>query len=83
MDEFSCSKSGIYERNVGILRKYTPTVYKLINLRAVRIAGYEERNPEIKGTKNTAGNTGKLRESLSRSRATIYELAICTRGSSL
>lgn len=77
MDEFSCTRSGLYERNVGILRKYAPTVYKLINLRAVRIAGYEERNPEIKGTKNTAGNTAKLRESLSRSRATIYELALC------
>lgn len=44
----------------------------------MRRAGYEavDGEPE-KGKKNSAGNTDKLDESLSRTRATIFELAMC------
>ena len=76
MNNFTCRKEGLYEYNVGILKKYTSDEFKLIKMRAVRIAGYEERTP-IAGKKNTAGNTVKLRESLSRSQSKVYELALC------
>ena len=77
MNDFTRSKNGIYEHNVGILKQYSPNFFKLINLRAVRIVGYEERSLENKGKKNTASNTTKLKESLSRSKSKVFELAMC------
>lgn len=77
MYNLACTKQGIYEYNIGILKRYTPTNFKLVNMRAVRIKGYEERNPIPVAKKNTAGNSVKLVESLSRSRSKVYELAIC------
>lgn len=77
MNDFAYSKNAIYEHNVGILKQYTPSCFKLINMRTVRIAGFEERDGNSTGKKNTAGNTSKLRESLSRSRSKVYELAFC------
>lgn len=48
----------------------------------MRRAGYEESDEEAddateRGRKNTTRNTGKLEQSLSRTRSTIFELALC------
>lgn len=77
MNDFTCTQEGLYAYNVGILKQYTPSYYKLIEMRALRIVGYEERDPKQVSKKNTAGNTAKLRESLSRSKSKVYELAVC------
>lgn len=77
MNDFTRTQNGIYEYNIGILKQYTPNCFKLVGMRTVRIAGYEERNPKKQGKKNSAGNTSKLRESLSRSRSMVNELAKC------
>lgn len=34
-----------YDHNVGILKKYSETNYRLTVMKAIRMAGYEERNP--------------------------------------
>ena len=31
--------------NIGYLKQYTETHYKLVHMRSVRISGYEERKP--------------------------------------
>ena len=77
MNQFVCSNKELYERNVGIIKQYTPDLYKLIYMRSVRISGYEERKPTKKRKKNSASNNVKLRESLIRSRSNVYELALC------
>ena len=46
-------------------------------MKSCRRAGYEKIGYKDKGKKNTAGNTFKLEESLSRTKSKIYELAIC------
>lgn len=61
-----------------MLKKYRDDFYKITLHRFLRRAGYEavDGEPE-RGKKNTTGNTDKLDESLSRTRATVFELAIC------
>ena len=74
--------SEVYQRDVATLRKYRDDYYKITLHKQIRRAGYEaiEGDPSGKretGKKNTAGNEAKLEQSLSRTRATIFELAIC------
>ena len=61
-----------------MLKKYRDDFYKITLHRFLRRAGYEaiDGEPE-RSKKNTAGNTDKLYESLSRTKATIFELAMC------
>ena len=70
------SQGVVYQKNIGILKEYTDDYFKLIHMRALRQAGFEESSA-IKNKKNSASNTEKLAQSLSRSRATVFELAIC------
>ena len=68
----------VYQRNVGHLKRYNENTYKLVYMKSCRQSGYEDSAQNAaKGTKNTAGNTAKLNESLSRTRSTVYELALC------
>lgn len=71
------SQYNIYDRNIAYLKKYNNDNYKIVYMKSCRKAGYVERSSSIKGKKNTAGNTYKLDESLSRTRAKVYELALC------
>lgn len=67
-----------YDHNVGILKKYSETNYRLTVMKAIRMAGYEERNPSpLKTKRGEAGNTTKLSESLGRSKRMVRELAVC------
>lgn len=67
----------VFERDVATLKAFGPDYNKVTLLRSVRRPGYEERGQ--KGKKNTAGNTGKLVQSLSRSKSRVLELALCNR----
>lgn len=68
----------VYESNVARLKKYNDNNYKIVYMKSCRQVGFEERKEDSeKGKKNTAGNTSKLDESLSRTRARVFDLAIC------
>jgi len=72
------SKSEVYQRDIATLKKYREDYYKITLHKMIRRAGYEAESEEPdKGRKNTAGNDGKLEASISRTRSTIFELAIC------
>ena len=72
------NKNEVYQRDVGVLTKYREDFYKITLHKYLRRAGYEAADGEPeKCKKNTAGNTSKLDESLSRTKATIFELAMC------
>lgn len=68
-------KHQTYESNVGILKYYTDEIYKLINVKTLKIAGFE--SVSYRPSKGNAGHTTKLQESLSRSKRVVYELALC------
>ncbi len=77
MKSLSFTKHQIYENNIGILKYYTDQHYKLIGMKAVRIAGFEKSSQKVVTERGTAGNSIKLDGSLSRSRRIIFELALC------
>ena len=82
MNGLHVSGSEVYQRDVATLKKYREDYYKITLHKMLRRAGYEEiegdsdRKREA-GKKNTADNDEKLSASLSRTRAAIYELALC------
>ena len=43
MPDYRIGAYNIREYNVGILKQYADDYYKLVNLRSVRKAGYEDR----------------------------------------
>lgn len=67
----------VRRRNVGFLKRYDDDYYKLIHMNSVRLPGYEERNPSKHARADSSSTTEKLRNSLSRSRSTVWELARC------
>lgn len=71
-------KNEVYECDVATLKQYREDYYRITLHRQIRRTGYEavDGEPE-RGRKNTAGNERKLSESLSRTRAAIFELALC------
>lgn len=70
--------SSPYEQNVGILKKYSDTHFRLTVMKTLRVAGYEERKkPIVKRERGEAGHATKLTESLRRSKRMIWELALC------
>lgn len=76
------SEATVYQRDVATLKKYREDYYKITLHKMIRRAGYEAIDGDTSGKceagkKNTAGNEVKLGESLSRTRATIFELALC------
>lgn len=70
------SKNQVYDYNVGILKQYGENHYRLINLKTLRKAGFEECNAKV-SKRGAAGNTGKLCSSLARSKGAAFELAMC------
>lgn len=66
----------VYERNHAILKTYNPTCSKVVLMRSCRLPGFEESNPR-RGKRNSAKYDAKLSQSLSRTRARIFELAMC------
>ena len=67
----------VRQRNIGFLRQYGASCFRLIHMRSVRLPGYEERHPQ-KRPRAAVGSAGdKLCNSLSRSRSTVWELARC------
>lgn len=82
MNGLHVSGGEVYQRDVATLKKYREDYYKITLHRQLRRAGYEaiegdsDRKREA-GKKNTADNEEKLSASLSRTRAAIYELALC------
>lgn len=70
----------VYAYNIARLKKYRDDYYKIVLYRTIRRAGYEAEEEETgyeKVKKNTAGNGGKMEASISRTRSTIFELALC------
>ena len=64
-------------RNIGYLTKYGENRYKLTHMRSALIPGLEERNPKKKSRSPPSPTAEKLSNSLSRSRSTVWALAIC------
>lgn len=65
-------------RNLATLKQYREDYYRITLHKQIRRAGYEAIDGEpSKGRKNTAGNEDKLKASLSRTKSTIFELALC------
>ncbi len=76
------SGSEVYQQDIATLKRYREDYYKITLHKPLRRAGYEaiEGDSDSKhetGKKNTAENEEKLAASLSRTRAAIYELALC------
>lgn len=73
--------SEVYQRDVATLKKYREDYYKITLHKQIRRAGYEaiegDDGKHGAGKKNTAENAGKLEASLSRTKAAIFELALC------
>lgn len=69
----------VYAHNIGYLRRYGEGVFRVTVMNTVRLPGYEERNskPKPKKKRGTASNDEKLRNSLSRSKRIVWELAQC------
>jgi hypothetical protein len=70
----------IYEHDVAVLKKYSEDYHKIVLHKTLRKSGYEEESHGTGrgiATKNTVGNEKKLANSLSRSKAKIFELALC------
>lgn len=68
----------MYQRDIATLKKYRDGYYKITLHKVLRRSGYEAVDGEPKkGKKNTAGNDAKLEASVSRTRTTIFELALC------
>ena len=70
-------KAPKYLSNVGIVRAYGEGSYKLTALACYRNPGVEDPNERRHTAKGKAGNPGKLSQSLSRSKAKVFELSYC------
>lgn len=80
MNGLKVGKGEVYANDIAYLKKYREDYYKIELFRTIRRAGYEAEDEEadhMKGKKNTAGNESKLAASLSRTKSTIFELALC------
>jgi hypothetical protein len=80
MNGLHIDRGTVYESDFATLKKYREDYYRITLHRQIRRAGYEAIDGEEKhrsGKKNTAGNEGKLEESLSRTKSKIFELALC------
>ncbi len=78
MNGLHVGKGDVYERDIATLKQYREDYYRITLHKQIRRAGYEAIDGDgAKGKKNTAGNERKLSESLSRTRAAIFELALC------
>lgn len=82
MNGLHVSVGEVYQREIATLKKYREDHYKITLHKMMRRAGYEESDEEAddateQGRKNRTKNTGKLEQSLSRTRSTIFELALC------
>ena len=80
MNGLRVGKGEVYQTDFATLKKYRENHYRITLHKMIRRAGYEAEDGEEKprkGKKNTAGNEEKLEESLSRTKSTIFELALC------
>lgn len=77
MEGLKVSQGFVYKQNMGLLKRYSEERYKLIYMKSLREKGYEEAGDSEKGKKGSAGNPFKLRESISRTKSRVYELALC------
>lgn len=78
MNGLYVSGSDVYQRDIATLKQYREDYYRITLHKQIRRAGYEAIDGDgTKGKKNTAGNERKLAESLSRTKSTIFELALC------
>ncbi len=82
MNGLHISGNEVYQRDIATLKKYREGYYKITLHKQLRRAGYEaiEGDSDGKrktGKKDTAENEEKLSASLSRTRAAIFELALC------
>lgn len=68
----------IRERHIGFLKQYNDHTFKLVHMNSVRVPGYELRGPSRSPPRRSSADEGeKLSNSLSRTRAHIYELSLC------
>lgn len=73
---FEALRNPAFEHDHAILKSYNPTCSKVVMMRSCRMPGFETPlGPPVK--RNAAGHDAKLRQSLSRTRTRIFELAIC------
>lgn len=78
MNGLYVSGNEVYQRDIATLKQYREDYYRITLHKQLRRAGYEAVDGEPRrGRKNTAGNERKLSESLSRTRAAIFELTLC------
>lgn len=72
-----CSKELVYQRDVGILKRYNDHTFKLVHMRTLRTPGFEDCDPPSVTPRSKGHEAEKLDESLSRTRRIIFELALC------
>lgn len=79
MNGLHVGKGEVYERDTATLKQYREDYFRITLHKMLRRTGYEavDGEPSRKGRKNTAGNSAKLEESLSRTKSTVFELALC------
>lgn len=65
-----------YKREYGTIKEYSDHNFKVTHLRCVKQAGIDTGKPFFTA-KGEAGNDGKLSNSISRTRAKIFEYAMC------
>lgn len=70
-------KAPKYMHDVAIIKEYTPDYYKVTTFRTLRCKGIEDDEESRRGLKGAGLNPEKLSNSISRTRAKIYELAAC------
>lgn len=71
------TRDSVYQRNYAKLKRYNDSCYKVVLMKSCRLPGFEEFGMIKTGKRNSAGNTAKLEESISRTKRKVTELALC------
>jgi hypothetical protein len=75
MQGLGATQHDILHRHYGILKRLTDNYFKLSVLRTYREGGWEDREPRKRHYKPE--NIRKLKESISRTRSTVFSLCLC------
>ena len=71
------TKGAVYQRDIGLLKRYNDHTFKLIYMRALRSPGFESRDAPSQAPRSKGHEAQKMTESLSRTRRVLFELALC------
>lgn len=70
------TKRQVYKRETAVIKKYGDNLYKLVQHKVIREAGWEEIDKSELERKDVK-NTEKLSNNISRAKSKIFEYAIC------